>query len=393
MINNANKGFVLVCKKSGALDSVIRDDYNIFSSKGNSFYEFFDQENKSDLKNFLSDVHDFRSIFNNKLKIKEQDQLTNFYIAGAPYFSNAIIIGSPQDEFSDFYYEVKEKLATELNDLDQIVDEKFIIRSNEKAGAEDSNFITLQESKNRLRLKEKALHNKDKELEHFAHIVSHDLKAPLSQSKLIVHLLGKKIREGNYSKDILELFDMLLLSTNHMSDLIDSIQLYSKSGYLVQEFSHFSLSDLLAEVVSKIDVPAGFDIQFEQNLPLIYSNKMHLFQVLLQLIRNGIRFHHKSEGNIFINFSEEQYQFNFEVIDDGPGIPEEYHQRIFEIFNNSNLRSEKVGTGVGLSIVKKLIEASGGTISLDSKVGRGSNFKFSWPKSREETDINRESSF
>lgn len=386
MINNVNKGFVLVCKKSGALDSVIRDDYNIFSSNGNSFYEFFDQENKSDLKNFLSEVHDFRSFFNNKLKIKEQDQLTNFYIAGAPYFSNAIIIGSPQDDFSDFYYEVKEKLATELSDLDQIVDEKFIIHSNEKAIAGDSNFMTSQELRNQLHLKEKALYNKDKELEQFAHIVSHDLKAPLSQSKLIVHLLSKKIREGNYSKDILELFDMLLLSTNHMSDLIDSIQLYSKSGYLVQELCHFNLNDLIAEVVSNIDVPTGFDIHFDQNLPSIYSNKMHLYQVLLQLIRNGIRFHHKSEGNIYINFSEEQYQFTFEVIDDGPGIPEEYHQRIFEIFNKSNLRSDKVGTGVGLSIVKKLIEAAAGSISLDSKVGRGSNFKFSWPKYKEEAD-------
>lgn len=390
MINNANRGFVLVCKKSGVLDSVIRDDYNIFSSNGNSFYEFFDQENKSDLKNFLSNAHDSRSVFNSKLKIKEQDQLTNFYIAGAPYFSNAIIIGSPLDEFSNFYYEVKEKLASELNDLDQIVDEKFIVHSSGKTATEESNFMTLQELKNQLLLKEKALYNKDKELEHFAHIVSHDLKAPLSQSKLIVHLLGKKIREGSFSKDVLELFDMLLLSTNHMSDLIDSIQLYSKSGYLVQEDSHFDLSDLLAEVVSKIDVPTGFDIRFDQNLPVIYSNKMHLYQVLLQLIRNAIRFHHKREGNISIDFSEEQYLFTFEVIDDGPGIPDEYHQRIFEIFNKSNSRSDKVGTGVGLSIVKKLIEVNGGSISLDSKVGRGSNFKFSWPKSKEETELNKE---
>lgn len=385
MVNNDNKGFVLVCKKSGALDSVIRDDYNIFSGKRNNIYDFFEQDYKSELEKFLYKVHDFRSYLENAIKIKEKDKNSNFYLVGAPYYENAIIIGSSTEDFHDFFEEVQENFSPELENPPQVIEKS--------PNAHDENLLNLEsntasvsqieELKAQLELKEIALINKNKELEQFAHIVSHDLKAPLSQSKLIVHLLNKKLQEEEYNKDVAELFKMLVVSTNHMSDLIDSIQLYSKSGFLVQELSSFDLAESIEEVLKQAQVPPGIVITYDQNLPDIYGNKPHLQQVLSQLIGNAIRFHHKSAGNISIKFSDMGDVFKFEVIDDGPGIPEEYHERIFEIFNKSHLRSEKEGTGVGLSIVKKLVEGAGGAVSLDSKVGKGSNFKFVWPKLKE----------
>lgn len=384
MVNNDNKGFVLVCKRSGALDSVIRDDYNIFSGNRNNIYDFFEQDYKSELEKFLYKVHDFRSYLENSIKIKEKNDNSNFYLAGAPYYENAIIIGSSTDDFSDLFDEVQENLISDTEVVEQVSGEEACVSNiDNSANPQNISISQFKELQDRLELKEIALINKNKELEQFAHIVSHDLKAPLSQSKLIVHLLSKELQKENYNKEITELFKMLIVSTNHMSDLIDSIQLYSKSGFLVQELSHFNLSDVISDVLEKLRTPQGVTIEYDKNLPEIYGNKLHLHQVLLQLISNAIRFHHKSEGKISITFKDEDDLFVFEVIDDGPGIPEDYHQRIFEIFNKSHLRSEKEGSGVGLSIVKKLVEGAGGAISLDSKVGRGSNFKFIWPKIRE----------
>lgn len=383
MVNSQKKGFVLVCNKNGELDSVIKDDYNIFSEKKNNFYDFFEQDTQYEVKTFLDKIYNYRSFFDNVIKIKEKDHPQQFYLAGAPFDNNAIIIGSSKDDFLYYCKEMKHSLSKDLKFLNELCE--FNNQEERKDGTavssnENPTSASIETLQQQLALKGKALKNKTLELEQFAHIVSHDLKAPLSQSKLIVHLLDKKLRMEQNNKEILELFDMLVVSTNHMSDLIDSIQRYSKSGYLDQQLSYFDLTDLLKQIISGLLVPQKMTITFDENLPLIYTNRQRLYQVLFQLISNAIRFHHKSKGTITIKFEELEEFYSFEIIDDGPGIPEEYHQRIFEIFNRTNLRSTKSGSGVGLSIAKKLVEEGGGILSVDSKVGSGSKFKFIWPK-------------
>lgn len=384
MINSQKKGFVLVCNKNGELDAVIKDDYNIFSSKKNNFYDFFEQDTRYEVEGFLDKINSYKSFYENEIRISEKQKLQNFYFAGAPYNDNAIIIGSIKEDFYYYCNQMRQSLSRDLKFLDELCDfdrkeeinESFIESSNENTDYKSSVHALQQQ----LDQKEKALKNKILELEQFAHIVSHDLKAPLSQSKLIVHLLDKKLRSQANNKEILELFDMLVISTNHMSDLIDSIQRYSKSGYLDQQLSFFNLTDLFKEIIGNLVIPAKMKISFDQNLPVIYANRQRLNQVLFQLVSNAIRFHHKADGHITMKFQELEEFYSFEIVDDGPGIPEEHHQKIFEIFNRTNLRSNRSGSGVGLSIAKKLVEEGGGILSLDSKVGRGSNFKFIWPK-------------
>ncbi len=385
MINSRKKGFVLVCKKSGKLDSVIKDDYNIFSDKKNNFYDFFEQEFQYEIRTFLDKIYSYQSPYEDVVSVKEFEHPQNFYLAGAPYDNNAIIVGSTKEDFNHYCWELRQSLSRDLKFLD-----KLCIQNN---GAEAQSPIAtdglqstadiseIQALQSRLEEKEKALKNKSLELEQFAHIVSHDLKAPLSQSKLIVHLLEKNLSGEHENKEVLKLFNMLVSSTNHMADLIDSIQQYSKSGYLNQQLSNFTLSGLLDEVVNKLTMTRdNILVSYDQDLPIIYANRQKLYQIFYQLISNAIRFHHKESGNIAVKFEELDEFYSFEIIDDGPGIPEEYHQSIFEIFNRTNLRSTKSGSGVGLSIAKKLVEEGGGVLSLDSKVGSGSNFRFIWPK-------------
>ncbi len=386
MIESRKKGFVLVCDKNGELDSVIKDDYNIFSDKKTNFYDFFEQDSQYEVRRFLNKIYDDNASYGNVIKIEEFQNPHNFCLAGAPYDSNAIIIGSSKEDFEYYCKEMKQSLSKDLKFLDELcslnrpVDERFNTTSSVGEVAPSLHNVEIPTLQKKLAQSEKALKNKILELDQFAHIVSHDLKAPLSQSKLIVHLLEKRLRMEQNNKEILELFDMLVISTNHMSDLIDSIQRYSKSGYLDQKLSNFELAHLFDEVINDLPVPPNMVVTYGQDLPVIYANRQKLYQVLFQLVGNAIRFHHKANGNIEIKFEELEEFYSFEVVDDGPGIPEDYHQNIFEIFNRINFRSNKSGSGVGLSIAKKLVEEGGGILSLDSKVGSGSNFKFIWPK-------------
>lgn len=374
MINSRKKGFVLVCNKSGELGSVIKDDYNIFSDKKTNFYDFFEQDSYPEVRSFLDKIYDYNSVYEDAINIKGNDHPHNFYLAGAPYDNDAIIIGSSKEDFVYYCNAMKQSLTRDLKFLDELCSFE---NPDAQASPADAAIPPLQQQ---LAQKEKALQNKILELEQFAHIVSHDLKAPLSQSKLIVHLLDKKLRLEQDNKEVLELLDMLVISTNHMSDLIDSIQRYSKSGYLDQQLSSFNLSALFGEVINNLVVPSRMLITYDEDLPQIYANRQKLYQIVFQLVSNALRFHHKASGNIVIKFGELEEFYSFEIIDDGPGIPEEYHQSIFEIFNRANLRNNKSGSGVGLSIAKKLVEEGGGIMSLESKVGSGSNFKFIWPK-------------
>ena len=384
MIDSRKKGFVLVCNKNGELDSVIKDDYNIFSDKKTNFYDFFEQDSQFEVRNFLDRIYDHDAPFGNVIKIKVFQNPHNFCLAGAPYDSNAIIIGSSKENFDYYCNEMKQSLSKDLKFLDKLC--SLNSTSREEAAPQSDEVSTpsgsaeLQSLQQKLAQSEKALKNKTMELDQFAHIVSHDLKAPLSQSKLIVHLLEKRLRSETANREILELFDMLIISTNHMSDLIDSIQRYSKSGYLDQKLTSFQADSLFDEVVDDLPVPPNMVVTYGRDLPVIYANRQKLYQVLFQLVSNAIRFHHKANGNIEIKFEELEEFYSFEIIDDGPGIPEDYHQSIFEIFNRINLRSHKSGSGVGLSIARKLVEEGGGILSLDSKVGTGSNFRFIWPK-------------
>lgn len=218
----------------------------------------------------------------------------------------------------------------------------------------------------------------NKELDQFAYIVSHDLKAPLrgisNLSDWIAEDLGPDI-----TPDIKNNIDSLKSRVSRMQNLIDGILSYTRAGKVKVNYEQVELDKLVREIITVLSIPERFEVIITKNLPVVTSNSTLLEQVFTNLISNAIKYHDKPQGTITIQYEEDAKFYQLSVTDDGPGIPQEYHEKIFGIFQTLQARDKKESTGVGLAIVKKIIEEQGGSIWVESP-GEGSSFIFTLPK-------------
>lgn len=230
------------------------------------------------------------------------------------------------------------------------------------------------------KLKESATHLSkiNKELDQFAYVVSHDLKAPLraiaNLSEWIEEDLGTELEE-----DVKNNMNLLRGRVQRMQNLIDGILNYSRVGRIKSTYEKTNVNSLVKEVINIVSVPDAFTVDIPKQLPTIYTNNIWLEQIFSNLISNAIKYHDQPSGKIIIDFEDKNKLYQFSVADDGPGIPKEYHEKVFIIFQTLQARDKKENTGVGLAIVKKIVEEQGGTIWIESE-GRGSKFIFTLPK-------------
>lgn len=218
----------------------------------------------------------------------------------------------------------------------------------------------------------------NRELKDFAYIVSHDLKAPLraigSLASWLYEDYGDKL--GDEGKDQL---DLLSGRVKRMNALIDGILSYSRAGKIDEDKSEVDLNDTLREIIETIVPPEGINVSLTNKLPRINCEKTRIFQVFQNLVSNGIKYMDKPDGEIKIGYSEDKENMVFSVADNGPGIEEKYFEKIFTIFQTLNPRDDVEGTGVGLSLVKKMVEMYDGKVWIESEPGNGSIFYFSLP--------------
>ena len=163
-----------------------------------------------------------------------------------------------------------------------------------------------------------------------------------------------------------------------MRMFIESLLHYSRVGKEQTPTETVVVKDLLLDIVDSLAIPPTLEVSIA-DLPTLNVQKIALQQVFTNLISNAVKHHHTKVGKIAIAATEDRNFWYFSVTDDGPGIAVEHYQRIFEIFQTlSNKKIESAG--IGLSIVKKIVEGRGGTVELDSQVGKGTTFSFSWRK-------------
>lgn len=232
-----------------------------------------------------------------------------------------------------------------------------------------------------LQVKEKtqSLTKINRELDQFAYVVSHDLKAPLRGIASLSEWIEEDL-EDNTSEDVKSNFTLLKSRVNRMKDLIDGILQYSRVGRMSAEKEAISSKALVDEVLNILSIPKGFKIEVKGDFPVIQTNRTWTEQVFTNLISNAIKYHHKDSGNITIAYNSDKNFHYFSVEDDGPGIAEEYHEKIFMIFQTLQPKDTTESTGIGLSIVKKIIEEQGGSIWVESDGTSGSKFIFTLPK-------------
>ncbi|MBW4545822.1 MAG: GAF domain-containing protein [Symplocastrum torsivum CPER-KK1] len=230
-----------------------------------------------------------------------------------------------------------------------------------------------------------ALEKRTQELDQFAYIASHDLKAPLraiaNLSEWIEEDIFDQLNEDNQ-------YQMQLLRgrVHRLEALIDGMQHYCRAGRITGTPERVDVEALLKQVIETLTPPPEFIIEVAPGMPTLVTMRSLLEQVFTQLIDNAIKHHPKADGQVKISVQEQLEAYEFAVTDNGEGIAPQFHEQVFVIFQTLQARDEVENTGVGLAIAKRIVEGQGGTIRLESQEGQGATFYFTWPKSNG-TDI------
>jgi PAS domain S-box-containing protein len=255
----------------------------------------------------------------------------------------------------------------------------------------------LQRLNTSLILAQHQLKERNQELDSFVYMVSHDLKAPLRSIANLSEWIEEDLRD-RVLEDERQQFELLRQRVKRMNALIDGLLNYSRVGSQELECETVDVNRLVAETIDSLAPPPSFEIVTSSScvadssspLPTLNTKRILLAQVLANLIGNAIKHHHRADGRIEITVQDVGNQYQFSIADDGPGIPNpEDRHRIFEMFQTLKPSASNENTGIGLSLVKKIVEGEGGRIWLDL-VGetsplenrtQGACFCFTWPKS------------
>jgi signal transduction histidine kinase len=250
----------------------------------------------------------------------------------------------------------------------------------------------ITEQKNQLeisnrKLKEYTTHleKTNKELDKFASIVSHDLKAPLRAIGNLTDWIEEDAG-ATFAPETRDNFNTLKQRVKRMEDLIQAILDYSKADRREGDAVTVDTKKLIQESIDFIGRPENTSFIIQNKMPVFVTDQTRLCQVFTNLIGNAIKYNDNPKPEIKISAREENANWLFSIQDNGPGIDQKFHEKIFVIFQTLNRRDDVESTGVGLAIVKKIIEDQGGSIWVESELGEGADFKFLWPKVKKQKD-------
>jgi PAS domain S-box-containing protein len=225
-----------------------------------------------------------------------------------------------------------------------------------------------------------SLRHSNQELDQFAYVTSHDLKAPLRGISNLSHWIEEDLGD-RFTPEAREQMRLLRGRVVRMESLINALLEYSHVGRTQGKTRRINTAELLAGVIEWIGGPKELHIEIDPQMPVFETDAIRLQQVFSNLLENAVKHHGRPQGHIRVACRDLGDFFEFSVIDDGKGIEERYHERIFTIFQTLQPRDQVEGAGIGLSLVKKIVQSKGGRVSLESEPGHGAVFRFTWPKS------------
>lgn len=247
----------------------------------------------------------------------------------------------------------------------------------------------LEQSRERLATAIAQMEQERADLDHFVYVASHDFKAPLRGIDNLASWIEEDSGTG-LTPESKEHLTMLRSRVKRLEVLLDDLLAYSRAGRMKIASETVDVAELIQGVADDIGLPKGFRLEYDNGLPTILSPRVPLEHVFHNLIANALKHHDKDEGVIRIEAAEDTSGegYRFLVIDDGPGVPERYQKRVFEMFQTLQPRDDVEGSGMGLAITKRLVHCYNGDIRIVSGDGRGCTVAFSWFPQRhmEESD-------
>ena len=274
-----------------------------------------------------------------------------------------------------------EQLEQQQIELEQQVEEQQVI--NEELAEVNQE---LERSTRRRERLIRQLERSNKDLDQFAYVASHDLKAPLRGIANLASWIAEDLA-ASMTDDTREQMGLLRGRVHRMEALIDGILQYSRAGRVRTAPEPVDTSALVADVIELIAPPDGTRIIVADDLPKMLAERVPLQQVFMNLIGNAVKYGRRGTGPVEVRVSSMEepgdpdapHLYRFSITDNGPGIASQYHDRVFGIFQTLQSRDQVEGTGIGLSVVKKIVEGQGGRVWVESAEGEGATFHFTWP--------------
>ena len=327
--------------------------------------------------NLLKSFTDF--IYADEEKIKARELFESVILGEADFFQYEFRIVTQNGDFRwlEIYAQIEHNSNSEkigvygtLNDVTERKQTEAVL----EARADELSQINLM-----LLQTTAELEKRNKELDQFAYVTSHDLKAPLRAIANLSEWIEEDLQEA-LTPDTQKQMDLLRGRVYRMEALINGLLQYSRVGRIKTEPEAVVVAQLLAEIIDSIAPPQDFTIEIVGEMPTLVTERIPLQQVFSNLISNAVKHHNRSDGKVTISIQEQEEFYEFTVVDDGKGIASQYHDKIFVIFQTLESRDKRENTGIGLAIVKRIIEENGGTITLESQPGKGTSFRFTWLK-------------
>ena len=216
------------------------------------------------------------------------------------------------------------------------------------------------------------------ELDEFASVASHDLKAPLRGIASLANWLAESLAPKANDEERQQL-ELIQSRARRLGALVDGILIYARAGRLRGSKEKVDTRALVLEVLELLGAPRGLVMPSER-LPTLNVERVLMQQILMNLIGNAIKYTRRVDARITVDCETLEGAWVFSVKDNGPGIAAEHHAKIWEPFQRLQGRDVVEGTGIGLSVVKKIVESRGGAVSVESAQGQGSTFRVRWPR-------------
>ena len=304
--------------------------------------------------------------------------LDGVYASGQPFTANEMAVqldrtgtGRPETMYIDFVYQPLRNVDGEVYAImAHAVDVTAQVRARQ---------LVEQKAEELTRLS-RELEQSNRELDQFAYVASHDLKAPLRGIANLSQWIEEDLAD-RVTAESREHLQLLKGRVHRMEALIDGILSYSRAGRVREPAATVDVRALIDEVVELLAPPTTVSFAFVSELPTIETERVPLQQVLMNLIGNAIKYNPSAFPRIEMACVPDAHDMlRFSIADNGPGIAPQYHEKIWQIFQTLAARDKVEGTGIGLSVVRKLVESRGGRAWVESEVGHGTTFYFTWPR-------------
>lgn len=229
------------------------------------------------------------------------------------------------------------------------------------------------------RVRADELDHVNSEVERLFYAVSHDLRAPLRGVENLAEWALEDMAEGSLD-DVKKHIQQISGRVSRLDRMLNDLLSYAKVGRAQESQEMVVVGSLMEDLKSNlVSLPAGFELRWT-SLPTFITQRTLLAHVFMNLISNAIKHHDRKQGVVEVSFSEQGDSYEFQVRDDGPGIPEKYREKVFALFSTLRRRDEVEGSGMGLAFVKKVVRKQGGDVRIKATSGRGATFAFTWPK-------------